>query len=967
MAGTGHALTDLRPGTAHTLTVTAVNQEGEAAAASRTGSTLDAAPGTPTEVSVAVAGNGAVATWQAPVAGGYATGYEVQDKARTAAWPTGTTSRTVRNHALSDLTFAAAYDLRVRAVNTVGRSAWVAVPFTAGPERPGAVRNPAAAPGADSQLQLTWQAPADHSVVTGHRIERSADVDPRVWTEVVANTGSTDTAWSDSGLAAATAYHYRVTARSAAGPGTVSEEVSTQTRPQAALKVTAAYPLKAHADPQTTAPATHTWAAHDAAVKLDVAGRVGGSDGWWRVLRFGESAGGPYWLPAAAVTVTGATTDVPEAPGLPADLAATATHNRVTLTWTPPTSGGTVTGYHIWRRTGTDAFALLETDPESTAATYTDLDREAATAHRYRVQALSAAGGGPRTAAVGVTTQPTPVAPDAPTALTVTPGSDSRLQLGWTAPIATGTHALAGYLVERSPDVEPRTWFALSEYINTTETRWTENDLAADTVYHYRVRAVSAAGGGEPSAAARARTRPQLALKADADYPLAARAWPATEAPVTHTWAAHDDTVSLDIVGRVAGAEGWWRVLRFGESTDGPYWLPAAAVTVAGNTADVPQAPGIPGTPTATATHERATLTWTAPATGGTVTGYRLWRQTGETDWAVLGDDLAAETLTYADTGLTAETTYRYRLQALSAAGAGPRSAAVALATAARPPVPGIPTGLTAAPGTDSQMQLTWTAPADAGLPSLHGYRIERSADATPRVWTVVAADTGSTATTWSDGGLAADTVHHYRVTARNTAGPGSPSATAQGRTRPQAALKAGATYPLTAHRWPAAEAPVTHTWTEHDAQALLDIAAQGAGGGGWYRVLRFGHAEDGPYWLPADTVTVAGRTADLPQAPGTPGTPTISGPATRVTLTWTAPATGGAVTGYRLWRRTWTTGSFTRLGEDLAATVLTHTDTTVATGNAYYYRVQALAAAGAGPRSALVTRGWWRRTPGGS
>ena len=953
VAGTGHALTDLRSGTAYTFKVAAGNQEGEAAAASRTVSTLDAVPGTPTEVSVSVAGNGATVIWQAPVAGGYATSYEVQSKTRAAAWPATSTARTVQNHALTNLTFAAEYDLRVRAVNTVGRSAWVALPFTAGPERPGAVRNPAVAPGADSQLQLTWQAPADHSVVTGHRIERAVAADPLVWTEVVSDTGSPDTVWSDSGLDAATTYHYRVTARSAAGPGTVSAEVEGLTRPQASLKATAAYPLKAHADPQATAPATHTWAAHDASVKLDIAGQVSGTDGWWRVLRFGASADGPYWLPAAAVTVTGATTEVPEAPGLPTALAATATHNRVTLTWTAPATGGAVTGYHIWRRTGTDAFTLLETDPESTATTHVDRDREASTTYQYRVQALSAAGGGPRTAAVGVTTQPTPEAPEAPTALMVTPGSDSRLQLSWTAPIATGTHALAGYLVERSPDVEPRTWFYLSEYVNTTDTTWGDHDLDADTVYHYRVRAVSVAGGGAPSAAARARTRPQAALKADADYPLEARAWPATEAPATHTWAAHDNTVALDIVGRVAGTEGWYRVLRFGASDDGPYWLPTAAVTVAGRTADVPQAPGIPGTPTATATHERATLTWTAPAAGGTVTGYRLWRQTGEADFAVLGDDLAAETLTHVDTGLTAETTYRYRLQALSAAGAGPRSAAVALTTAAVPLVPGIPTGLTAAPGADSRMVLGWTAPTTGG--TVAGYRIERSADATPRVWTDLATDTANTDTAWSDSGLAADTVYHYRVTARNAGGLGTPSAPAQGRTRPQAALKADADYPLTAHRWPAAEAPVTHTWAAHDAQVVLDLAAQGAGGGGWYRVLRFGHAESGPYWLPATAVTVTGSTADLPQAPGIPGTPTATATDTSVSLTWTAPASGGTVTGYRLWRRSGEETSFTMLGEDLAATALTHTDTTVATGTAYAYRVQALAAGGAGPRSAVV------------
>ena len=110
----------------------------------------------------------------------------------------------MRNQELTDLTFAGDYDLRVRAVNTTGQSAWVTVPFSAGPERPGPVRYLAAAPGADSQLHLTWTRPADDSVVTGHRIERAVAADPLVWSEVVADTGTADVTWADSGLTAAT-------------------------------------------------------------------------------------------------------------------------------------------------------------------------------------------------------------------------------------------------------------------------------------------------------------------------------------------------------------------------------------------------------------------------------------------------------------------------------------------------------------------------------------------------------------------------------------------------------------------------------------------------------------------------------------------------------------------------------------------------------------------------------------------
>ena len=954
VAGTSHTLTGLRPDTAHTVRVVACNQEGEAAAASQTASTLDAVPGAPTAVSVSVAGNGATATWEAPMDGGHADSYQVQSKARANSWPSTSTTRTVLDHALTGLTFAADYDLRVRAVNTEGSSAWVSLSFTAGPERPGAVQDLVVTPGADSQMQLSWRAPADHSVVTGYRIERAVEAETLSWSDVLTDTGNTDTTWSESGLDAATTYHYRVTACSVAGLGTEPVAAEGTTRLQVSLKATAPYPVTARAWPASDGSETHTWATHDETVKLDIVGQAAGGGAWYRVLRFGESAGGPYWLPAGSVEVTGATTDVPEVPGLPTGLMASATHNQVTLTWEAPTTGGAVTRYQIWRQTGSEAYVLLETDPESTALTYTDLDREASTAHAYRVQALSAAGGGPATAAVAMTTEPTPVTPDAPTALTVTQGSDSQMVLSWTAPAVTGTHDLAGYLVERSPDVEPKVWFVLAEYTNTTDTTWSESGLEADTVYHYRVRAVSGAGGGAPSDAAEGRTRPQVSLKSDATYPLRARSWPQATAPVSHTWDMHDETVSLDIVGRVTGTDGWYRVLRFGDSANGPFWLPATSVTVTGATTAVPEAPGLPGDFRSTATtHESVTLTWTAPAMGGTVTGYRLWRQTGSGTLAVLGADLAADVLSHTDSGLTAETDYGYRLQALSEAGAGVRTAATEVATLAVPVAPGRPTDLEAAPGADSQMQLTWSAPASGA--AVTGYRIERSADVMPRVWTEAVADTGTTDTAWSDSGLAADTVYHYRVTGRNAAGPGTPGAEASGTTRPQAALVMTATYPVTARAWPLAMATATHSWTAHDAAVKLDVVGQGAGGGNWYRVLRFGESASGPYWLPAAVVTVTGTTTEVPEAPGVPGEP--APPAAThesVTLIWTAPTTGGTVTGYRVWRQTGEE-AFAVLGDDLAADVLTHTDTTVAAATAYQYRVQAVSAAGAGVRTAAV------------
>ncbi len=738
------------------------------------------------------------------------------------------------------------------------RAAALAVSTAAAARVPGVPPALTAAPGADSQMQLSWTAPVDAGTqpLTGYRIERSADVNPRVWTEVLADSGLTATTWADSALAAATPYHYQVSAHNAVGTGQPSAEAPGTTRPQAALRVTAAYPLTAHQGPAATAPVTHTWTAPAAAVPLDVVAQAAGGS-WYRVLRFGHAPGGPYWLPAAAVTVTGATTDLPQVPA-------------------------------------------------------------------------------------------------APTGLTAAPSDESQMQLSWQA-APTGS-AATGYRIERAADVQPRMWTEVRADSGTPATTWADSGLAAATVYHYRVTGRNAAGLGTPAEAAPGTTRPQLTLLASAPYPLLAQAWPLATAPVTHTWSAHDAAITLDVMAQGAGGGGWYRVLRFGASADGPYWLPASAVSVTGATMALPQAPGGPGDlMPPTATHNSVTLTWTAPTTGGTVTGYRLWRQTGEADFRVLGPDLTAATLTFTDTPVLASTLYQYRVQARAAAGYGPRTPAVSVTTAAPPRTPGRPTELRAAPGADSQMQLTWAAPVDPGTPPLTGYRMERSADVLPRVWTEVLADTGTPDGSWTDSGLAAATTYHYQVSARNAVGVGQPSGATSGQSRPQLALRVTATYPLTAHAWPAATAPVTQTWSAHDAQVVLDLTAQGAGGDGWYRALRFGQAARGPYWLPARAVTVTGATSDLPQAPGAPADLQTTETQGQVVLIWNAPATGGTVTGYRLWRQRGE-AAWAALDVALAAHTYTYTDTAVTTDTPYQYRLQAQSAAGYGVRTAALS-----------
>ena len=1181
VTGTRHELADLTPGTPYEIQITAFNQEGDAPVTTHTATTVQVAPGLPTALTVDVTGQDASVTWQIPATGGRPAAYHLQYKIQaTAAWPETYTTVTGLSHALAGLGYEILHDLQVRAANSAGESDWVSTTFTtaAEPQVPVAATDLTANPTADSQMELAWTAAATGSAATGYRIERSADVLPRMWTEVVADSGTTDTTWADSGLAASTVYHYQVTGRNAAGLGTPAVEAPGTTRPQLMLLATASYPLTAHAWPLATAPVKHTWAAHDATVSLDITAQGAGGGGWYRVLRFGEADSGPYWLPARAVTVTDATTALPQAPGVPGDIPPpTATHDTVTLSWSAPATGGPVTGYRLWRQMGEADFRVLGTDLGADVLTHTDTPVAASTAYQYRVQALSAAGAGVRTPAANVTTAATPRVSGLPTELSAQPAADSQMTLIWTAPVDAGTQPLTGYRIERSADVMPRVWTDALADSGTLEVSWTDSGLAADTVYHYQVSGRSAVGVGDPALAAEGRTRPQLVLLASASYPLTAQQWPAATAPVTHTWNAYDAAVALDVVAQGAGGGGWYGALRFGQAASGPYWLPASAVTVMGTPTDLPQVPDVPGDFQTTNLQGQVTLTWMVPVTGGTVTGYRLWRQTGEAAWAVQPDTLAAAARTYTDSTVTAGTTYQYRLQARAAAGYGVRTAAltaavtappvapalpayiavtqvaattaqlfwdpvagatgydveirqawyaadhaearvrlplagtvtlrtaadstvtvtvlrtgtlvelsglpasysywdlyvratnaggasgwaetyvsndatdldprqptglrglrsaagtaalswdavagasayriyfdfpadaqggtagwdwlpyrgvevtvtgtmatvsglptapatwglrvaarnvdgdesvrsvaISVSTAEAPRKPGVPTALMAAPGADSQLQLSWTAPADPGTQPVTGYRVERSADMLPRVWTEVLADSGTTNTTWSESGLAAATLYHYQVSARNSVGVSQPAEETSGTTRPQAALRATASYPLTAHQGPAATAPVSHTWATHDATVKLDLVAQGPGGG-WWRVLRFGQRASGPYWLPAAAVTVTGSTSAVPAVPDAPTSltaqPTAESP---MQLSWVAPAAGRAPTGYRIERsadvlpRLWT-----EVLADSGNTEVTWTDSGLTAATVYHYRVTGRNAAGLGTPAA--------------
>ena len=192
---------------------------------------------------------------------------------------------------------------------------------------------------------------------------------------------------------------------------------------------------------------------------------------------------------------------------------------------------------------------------------------------------------------------------------------------------------------------------------------------------------------------------------------------------------------------------------------------------------------GAPGAPTGlTATADGQTevdLSWSAPSDdgGAAITGYRIEVSTNGSSWSDLVANTGSITTSYSHTGLTAGSTRYYRVSAINSAGTGSASNTDSATTEAAPPTkPGAPTGLSATADGQTEIDLSWTAPSSDGGAVITGYKIEVSTNGSS--WSDLVANTGSITTSYSHTGLTAGSTRYYRVSAINSAGTGSASNT---------------------------------------------------------------------------------------------------------------------------------------------------------------------------------------------
>ena len=213
--------------TSYQVQVRATNAEGTGdwSEAGVGTTSANAAPSAPTDLSAIADGSTQIdLSWNAPASDGGAavTGYriEVSENGGTTwtdlAADTGDTATTYTHSGLDPGTMR---HYQVSAINTAGTGTASnvarATTDAAPPEAPAGLSATASAP---DQIDLAWSAPANDggSAITGYRIESSPDGSSS-WSDLVADTNSDATAYSDTGLSAGTTRHYRVSAINSAG------------------------------------------------------------------------------------------------------------------------------------------------------------------------------------------------------------------------------------------------------------------------------------------------------------------------------------------------------------------------------------------------------------------------------------------------------------------------------------------------------------------------------------------------------------------------------------------------------------------------------------------------------------------------------------------------------------------------------------------------------------------------------
>jgi subtilisin family serine protease len=638
--------------------------------------------------------------------------------------------------------------------------------------QPGAT-NVAAAPLSATSIRVTWTDNATGE--SGFRIDRSTD-GGTTWAQA-GTLSANATGFTNYGLAAGTAYSYRVRSYDSLGNSPWSNIATATTfPPPSAPTSVAATPLSATSIKVTWVDTSSTESGFKIERSLDgvtfnAASYVGANATSVTVNSLTPAT--TYWFRVRAYdgTVYGDASNTVQAttfalPSAPANLVATpASTTSIALSWTDTST--TEQGFKVERSAdGGGSWSVAGTLGANIVA-WTNTGLTPSTTYSYRVRGYEGSLlGEPSNVATATTLAP----PSPPANLVASAVSTTSIRLDW---VDTSTYE-QGFKVERSAD-DGISWTQVA-LLGVNASTYTATSLAPATRYSFRVRAYQGAVNGDYSAIAVATTMdppsPPANVTAQALSPSSIKLTWTNSSPIqtsvkiersldaaswTQVASVSATTTTWTNSSLLPGTEYFYRLRATAGTTNGPY-----TGTVAATTLDAP-------TPPAAVTAETLSpssikLTWTN--TSAIQTYVKIERSFDGNNWAQVAV-VSATTTTWTNSSLLPSTQYFYRLRATAGTTDGPYSGAVAATTldAPSPPVNVTATALTA-----TSVKLTWTDTCSYES----GFKVERSLDGV--TWTQVAVLVANS-TSWTNYSLTSKTTYYYRVRAYQSVTNGGYSA----------------------------------------------------------------------------------------------------------------------------------------------------------------------------------------------
>ena len=444
------------------------------------------------------------------------------------------------------------------------------------------------------------------------------------------------------------------------------------------------------------------------------------------------------------------------APSVPTGVAAQAASSQAKVTWTAPQADGDspITGYTVTPYIGATAQTPVQASASATSATVTGLTD--GTTYTFKVTATNAAGTSPASAASNAVT-PQATIFDFATPATVDSGDTTSVELGvkFKADYNGSITGVRFYKASANIGVHigslwssTGTRLAQATFANETASGWQTVTFAspvsvtAGTTYVASYFAPSGHYSHNSSGFSTAVDNPPLHGIADSVSANGVYAYSTTSTFPSNTYAAAN------------------------------YWVDVMYA--------VPPPGQVLGVSAVEAGQHSADVSWTAPASGGPVTSYKITPyigSTAQTSTTITGTP-PATSKTIA--GLTTGTTYTFTVQALNANGAGPASAQSNAVTPSAPVVPSAPTGVTARSATTSAL-VSWSPPNSDGDSAITGYTV------TPYIGSAAqtAVQVGASTTSKTITGLTTGTAYTFKVTATNGVGTG-PASSASNTVTPQ-------------------------------------------------------------------------------------------------------------------------------------------------------------------------------------